>query len=178
MSKRPLKVCGPSGVASTADQPPSISAMPRYMGLRLKPNGPPRTRLLARQAKVADEDRIGRQQQRLARTHASMTVSPHPARRDHVRGQRMPVLLQQVEDVGGAEFLLALHDHPHADRDLPQRPQRPQRAEVDRDAALVVGGAAPVEPSVCLARLERRDGCDSRGSGSVHPESDGGDSAG
>ncbi len=73
---------------------------------------------------------------------------------DHVGGEPLLVLLQQGRQGVGADLLLALDEHGDAHRQVVA--EDPERAEVGRDAGLVVGGAAGVEPPVALGRLERR----------------------
>ena len=68
--------------------------------------------------------------------------------------RRSLVLLEQLEQGVGADLLLALDEHGHADGEVVA--ERAERAEVGDDAGLVVGRAAAVEAAVALGRLERR----------------------
>ena len=71
------------------------------------------------------------------------------------------VLLEQRGQRVGADLLLALDEHHDVDRQVVA--VRPDRTEVRRDAGLVVGGAAAVEPAAALGRLERRASPSRRG---------------
>ena len=76
---------------------------------------------------------------------------------DGVGAEQVAVPLQQVGERRRADLLLALdqHDDPHAVLRSPRRQQGAQRHEVGDHPALVVGGAASVEPAVALDGLER-----------------------
>ena len=65
--------------------------------------------------------------------------------------------LDEVVEIGGADFLLALEDDADVDRQAAVLLQvRFDGLEVHEDLALVVGGAARVDLAVADRRLERR----------------------
>ncbi len=72
---------------------------------------------------------------------------------DHVRDELVPVLGEQVAELGRADLFLAFDEHGDADRR--GAVEGSQRGQVHRDAGLVVGRPAGVQPPVALARLER-----------------------
>ena len=71
----------------------------------------------------------------------------------HVGADPVGVGRQELRQRRRADLLLALDEHGDPDREPVA--VRPQRRQVHRDARLVVGGAAPVEPPVPFGRLER-----------------------
>ena len=73
---------------------------------------------------------------------------------DDVGAEVLAVLRQQVGQGVGADLLLALDEHRHADAEVVA--ERADRGQVGHDPGLVVGGAAAEEPAVALGRLEGR----------------------